>query len=104
MNPYKRHILLCTGRYCDPDAKAAALEARLPALLGELAKYDNPGRVKRGTCPCLGVCQRGPIVVVYPDGIWYERVDEQVLARIVEEHLRQDRPVEEFIFHRLGIV
>lgn len=101
MAAYERHLLLCTGPYCDPDGKAAALYQKLPGLLGDLARYQNPCRVKRGTTPCLGVCVDGPLVVVYPEGIWYHRVDEPLLARIVEEHLRENRPVESAMFHHL---
>ncbi len=102
MNPYTRHILMCTGKYCDPQGLAARLYAHLPRLLGPLGRYENPQRVKRGTTPCPGVCSDGPIVVVYPDGVWYHHVDESVLERIVCEHLQHNRPVEEYIFHRLG--
>lgn len=102
MAPYARHILLCHGRYCDPAGKAEALYRRLPALLGELGNYDNPCRVKRGLTQCLGVCSGGPLLVVYPDGIWYHYVDEELLERIVEQHLLDGQPVEEAIFHRLG--
>jgi len=101
MLSYARHIFFCTGRFCDPEGSAPALYNRLPALLGDLGAYDNPCRVKRGTAPCLGVCAGGPILVVYPDGIWYHHVDEALLKRIIEEHLKQNRPVEEAIFHRL---
>lgn len=101
MNLYSRHILICTGSYCDPEGRAAALYARLPHLLGFQGRYENPQRVKRGTTPCLGVCSGGPLVVVYPDGIWYHHVDETVLERIVCEHLGQNRPVEEHVFHWL---
>jgi (2Fe-2S) ferredoxin len=67
-----------------------------------LAEYANPERVKRGVSPCLGVCSGGPLLVVYPEGIWYHHVDEALLQRIVDEHLRQGKPVEEFIFHRMS--
>lgn len=99
--PYARHIFLCVGPYCDPTGAAQRLYARLAHKLGELGVYGNPERVKRGLTPCLGVCGGGPLLVVYPDGIWYHHVDEAVLDRIIHEHLRADKPVEEYIFHRL---
>ncbi|MEZ4635065.1 MAG: hypothetical protein R2856_08845 [Caldilineaceae bacterium] len=43
-------------------------------------------------CGCLGVCASGPILVVYPDGIWYHGVDEERLNRIYREHLLGGRP------------
>ena len=102
MTPYARHVMFCTGEYCDPDSEASRLYRKLSSLLGDLADYTNPIRVKRGTTPCLGVCLGGPILVVYPDGIWYHGVDEALLIRIVEEHLKNNQPVEEAIFHRRG--
>lgn len=101
MAPYIRHVFLCSGRFCDPDGRAAALYNRLPALLGELGDYDNPCRVKRGLTACLGVCAGGPVMVVYPDGVWYHHVDAALLERIVEEHLRENQPVQDAIFHQL---
>ncbi len=102
MAAYGRHIFICTGSFCDSTGAATRLYARLAAKLGDWGRYTNPERVKRGTTPCLGVCSGGPILAVYPDGIWYHNVDEAVLDRIVDEHLKQDRPVEEYIFHRLA--
>ena len=102
MAPYGRHVLICTGAYCDPDGQAAPIYRRLAEKLGDLGDYMNPIRVKRGVTPCLGVCLGGPILVVYPEGIWYHHVDEEALDRIVEEHLVHNRPVEDLIFHRLG--
>ena len=51
--------------------------------------------------PCLGVCVSGPIVVVYPEGVWYAGVTPALLERIVVEHLRDGRVVEGAVFHRL---
>ena len=76
--------------------------ALLPSLLHREGLLFGPGRVKRGETPCLGVCAGGPIVVVYPDGIWYGGVTPRLLERIVVEHLRHGRVVEEAVFHRLA--
>jgi (2Fe-2S) ferredoxin len=48
------------------------------------------------------VCTEGPIVVVYPEGVWYSNVTPALLERIVVEHLRDGRVVEEAVFHRLA--
>lgn len=101
MAPYARHVFICTGAYCDPLRRAERLYQLLGRWLGDLSEYANPVRVKRGVTPCLGVCYNGPLLVVYPEGIWYHSVDEVRLRRIIDEHLRQGRPVEEFVFHRL---
>ena len=101
MWPYARHILICTGTYCDPDGQSAALYAHLPQLLGPLCNRDNPLRVKRGRTPCLGVCTSGPVLVVYPEGIWYHHVTLPLLERIVHDHLRHGQPLWEHVFHSL---
>jgi (2Fe-2S) ferredoxin len=102
MEPYARHVLVCTGGYCSPNREGRMLYAQLARLLEREALLFGPRRVKRGETPCLGVCAGGPIVVVYPEGIWYAGVTPELLERIVVEHLRDGRVVEEAVFHRLG--
>ncbi|HJU88546.1 MAG TPA: NAD(P)H-dependent oxidoreductase subunit E [Gemmatimonadaceae bacterium] len=101
MEPYSRHVLVCTGGFCSPKHRGRELYALLPQLLERAGLLFGATRVKRGETPCLGVCADGPIVVVYPDGIWYRDVTPELLERIVDEHLLGGRPVEEAVFHRL---
>lgn len=102
MDPYSRHIFVCTGGFCSPTREGRALYALLPQLLEREGLLFGPHRVKRGETPCLGVCAGGPIVVVYPDGVWYGKVTPALLARIVTEHLKEGRVIEESVIHRLG--
>ena len=104
MDPYARHVLVCTGGFCSPDRRGASLYRQLALLLQREGLLFGPARVKRGETPCLGVCAGGPVVAVYPEGVWYAGVTPELLERIVVEHLREGRPVEDAIFHRLAPV
>src|SRR3954465_12321914 len=95
MDPYSRHILVCTGGFCSPDRRGRELYQMLPGLLQREGLLFGPSRVKRGETPCLGVCGGGPIVVVYPDGVWYAAVTPPLLQRTVGEHLRDAGVIEE---------
>ena len=101
MEPYSRHVIVCTGSFCSPERKGRALYSLLASLLEREDLLFGPGRVKRGETPCLGVCAGGPIVVVYPEGVWYGGVTPELLVRIVVEHLKTGRIVEEAVFYRL---
>ncbi|PYO11421.1 MAG: ferredoxin [Gemmatimonadetes bacterium] len=101
MESYSRHVLVCTGDFCSPDRRGRQLYSLLAELLAREDLLFGPTRVKRGETPCLGVCSNGPIVVVYPEGIWYSDVTPGLLERIVVEHLKRGRPIDEAVFHRL---
>ncbi len=102
MRKYGRQLFICNHGDCAPAEEAEALH-RLVLERNrqqQLNRLGNPHRIKCTLADCLGVCQGGPILVVYPDGIWYHGVDAEGLERIYREHLIEGIPVEELIFHR----
>ena len=101
MEPYRRHVIVCTGGFCSPNRGGRELYAILPELLEREGLLFGPERVKRGETPCLGVCGGGPIVVVYPEGVWYAGVTRGLLERIVVEHLRDGKVLDDAVFFRL---
>ncbi len=102
MEAYARHVLVCTGGFCSPDRRGRAIYSKLAELLQRENLLFGPTRVKRSETPCLGVCSAGPIVAVYPEGIWYSNVTPALLERIVVEHLRDGKVLKEAVFHRLA--
>jgi (2Fe-2S) ferredoxin len=102
MEPYARHVLVCTGGFCSGSRSGRAIYSQLAELLQREGLLFGPRRVKRSEAPCLGVCAGGPIVAVYPEGVWYSNVTAELLERIVVEHLRDGRVVNDAVFHRLA--
>ncbi len=96
---YKKHIFVCTGSKCAPEISPDIYQ-KLKQKLEEKSLSKVEGGVMRSQSSCLGVCQGGPLLVVYPEAVWYDQVSEEDLDRIIDEHLVQDKPVKDLIFHK----
>jgi hypothetical protein len=76
LEKFKRHIFLCTDAdepKCCPREKTLASWEFLKTRLKELSLVGANPLVFRSKASCLRVCTRGPIAVVYPEGVWYDR-------------------------------
>ena len=99
VRPYKKHILVCAGPRCAPET-APALYQGLKERLKELKLHEGSERIQRSQCHCFGICQAGPLAVVYPEGVWYSHLTPEKMERVVQEHLINGKPVSEYVFHR----
>ena len=93
----ERHVFLC----CDDDERGCASAKQMARAWEHLrARLKSAGldrRVARSRTRCLGLCEDGPIAVVWPEGAWYGPCDAAVLDRIVDEHLTCGRIVEDHL-------
>lgn len=93
----KYHVLICSGGKLVGD-KLGTCHTRdagklVRKLMEELEERDLGSEIIVNTTSCYGICDKGPIMVVYPDGVWYGNLTPEKLETIVEEHLENGKAV-----------
>lgn len=91
------HVLVCKHKTCLKQGGKASLKA-LKRTLKEQGLRDEVMITK---IDCLDQCGRGPVMVVYPDGVWYGGVDEETAREIVTEQLEKGRVIEKRVLHEM---
>jgi (2Fe-2S) ferredoxin len=95
---YKKHVFVCTNqrpanapRPCCGEEHGLALVIAFKKKINDLGLHVEIRAQKAG---CLDICELGPSVVVYPEGVFYGKVQIEDVDEIVNQHLLNDKPVE----------
>jgi len=96
MEPFRYHVFVCDQKKAEgiPSCPARGAGAVIDALRKEVAAQGLVDEVQVTTCGSLGLCEHGPNMVVYPEGIWYCGVTAQDIPEIVRSHFREGAVVE----------
>ncbi len=94
MKHYRAHLLVCAGTGC---VSCGAFKIK-EALEKEVKKRNLQDEVQVVATGCNGFCERGPIVMVQPDGIFYQLLKVEDVPHLVEEHLLKGRPVKKLMY------
>jgi (2Fe-2S) ferredoxin len=95
---YRYHVFFCTNLRADGSACCQRFDAQ---GIRDYAKQRSKqlgiagrGGVRINSAGCLDRCQEGPVLVVYPEGVWYTYIDQSDVDEIIEEHLINGHVVE----------
>ena len=97
MGQYDRHVFVCTsGETCPTQGD---VEKFVKVLRDGARAAGRQQDVRVNKAGCFSQCGHGPMIVVYPENVWYQGVAESDLAEIVESHILGGRPVERLIYN-----
>ena len=94
MKQYRTHLLVCAGTGCVSCGSFKIKEA----LEKEIQKRKLEDEVLVIATGCNGFCERGPILMVHPDGIFYQQLKVEDIPHLVEEHILKGRPVKKLMY------
>ncbi|AOY74792.1 NADH-quinone oxidoreductase subunit NuoF [Clostridium formicaceticum] len=94
MDLFRSHVLVCAGTGCTSSDSLKIMEK----LENQLKEYNLEKEVKVVKTGCFGLCEAGPIIIVYPEGAFYSHVKIEDIERITEEHLLKGRIVKDLLY------
>jgi len=94
---YHRHVFFCCnqrepGETCCNNHDSSEMRVYAKEKIKALS-LSGKGKIRINSAGCMDRCDEGPVLVVYPDGVWYTYVDKHDIDEIIEEHLLHGRVV-----------
>lgn len=95
-----RKVFICNNGDCTASENAVAIFDALQDLVraGGYDQFDSPVRIKCMLTGCLDKCKNGPLMVVHPGAVTYQKVDLASLSRIFNQHLLNGEVVQDLLF------
>ena len=95
---YQHHVFICTnvrddGRACCAERGAQGAQEHAKRRVKAL-NMNGQGKVRINKSGCLDRCEEGPVMVIYPEAVWYTYVDEHDIDEIIDSHLVEGKVVE----------
>ena len=99
MDYYHKHVFFCTnkrenGEACCNDHGAQKMRDYVKGQVKKLGISNGENRIRINSAGCMDRCDDGPVLVIYPEAVWYTYIDQSDLDEIIEEHLKNGRVVE----------
>jgi len=96
---FKKHVFVCvSGKTCPGQGSEEVLQT----LRQEISELGLKKQIRINKAGCFDQCGNGPMVVVYPEAVWYAHVKPSDCREIVHSHLIKDRPVERLFYDGRG--
>lgn len=98
MSYYQHHVFICTN--LREDGSESCQQCNAKEMRSHMKKRSkqlglvHSGQARINTAGCLNRCEDGPVMVIYPEAVWYSFVDEDDIDEILEEHLLKGNIVE----------
>lgn len=104
MEYFKHHVFFCVnqreqGENCCANFGAQAVRDYAKKRIKELGLSKEAG-ARINMAGCLGRCEHGPVIVVYPEAVWYTYLDEEDIDEIIGQHLQQGKIVERLLIDK----
>jgi len=97
----KHHIFVCTSCRINGQQKGYCFQKDsvkiVQKFMEEIDDRELSGEVMITNTGCFGICEKGPVVVVYPEGVWYGNVTINDVEKIMEQHIEGNEKVAELV-------